>query len=656
MTLSAPLGLVAAAAALPLLLWYLLRPRRRRVPVGSTYLWRAVEWPSTAATPWQRFRGDTTFWLVLAALLALALALARPGVAVPAQLGDHTIVVVDASGSMLADEDGVTRAELARREVSDLIDGLSAGQEVSVVLAGARPEVIVSGSSDGREVVRALARATTGHGPADLADALTLATSLQRPGERTVVHVVTDGRLPGDAEALAPPGTGVITVGTDRPNVAITRLATSAAGAGDHRVLTQVRSFAAMPVTGRVVLRVGDVPVVEQPLRLASRAIEDLVMTVPASGGEILTATLEVDAAPGGEYPDALAHDDTAQTVLTDVREVTVLVAGPGNTFVAAALGAVPGVTVETAAGIPDDLAGVDLLVADRVGAADPPVVPTLYLAPTAYPDGFAVTGSAELPTLTFQATDHPLLDDVDLTGLAVAEVARVDAPEMTALAAGPDGPLLLAGRIAGVPVVAVPFDPMASDLPLRPAWPLLVANAVSWLTGSGTGANALPAGTVATLETRADVVHATPPDGRDPIAVTVADGLLPTLLLDRVGIWTLEHAGGPDDGRIEVLPVTPAADQSDLSRPRADTEAIVADGDATEAQGIASLVRPVVLIALLLALGEWLWTHAVRQRLHDRRRERSRRRADRTVARTGAGPGSAAAAAWLPASGRRGR
>src|SRR5690554_6847083 len=106
MRLLTPIGLVAAATAVPLVLWYLLRPRRRRVVVGSTFLWRSVDRPATAATPWQRFRGDATFWLVLLALLALALALARPAVPVPVALGDHTILVVDTSGSMLADEEG----------------------------------------------------------------------------------------------------------------------------------------------------------------------------------------------------------------------------------------------------------------------------------------------------------------------------------------------------------------------------------------------------------------------------------------------------------------------------------------------------------------------------------------------------------------------
>jgi hypothetical protein len=154
--LLSPVGLAASAALLPLVAWYLLRPRRRRLTVGSTFLWRALDRPATAATPWQPFRGDATFWLAALAIAAIAATLARPAVPVPVALGDHTILVVDVSGSMLAVEDGVTRAELARRAATDLTGSLGPGQEVSVVSAGPRARVVLAASSDAREVARAL--------------------------------------------------------------------------------------------------------------------------------------------------------------------------------------------------------------------------------------------------------------------------------------------------------------------------------------------------------------------------------------------------------------------------------------------------------------------------------------------------------------------
>jgi Ca-activated chloride channel homolog len=658
-TLLTPLGLLAAVAAVPLVLWYLLRPRRRRVAVGSVFLWHAVDRPATAATPWQRFRGDSTFWLVLLALLALAVALASPGLRVPAALGDHTILVVDISGSMLAEEDGATRADLARAAAGELVADLAPGQEVSVILAGTRPEVAVSGTADAREVTRVIAATPGTHGPGDLADALVLATSLQRPGERTVVHVLTDADLTADAASVAPPGTGVTTVGTNRPNVAVTRLTSTAAGAGDHRVLAQVRSYASQSLTGRLVISVGDQPLVEQPLRLAPRAIEDVLLTVPADGGQLLTAAIAIDPDADGLPQDALPHDDVATTVLADPVEVTALIAGPGNPFLAAALGSVPGVTVQEATTVPADLAGVDVLLVDRIGAPATPTVPTILIAPTTYPDGVLAVADEDAPVLTFQSTDHPLLSDVDLTGVAIARSTRLDAPALTTIAAGPQGPLLLAGRLAGAPIVVLPFDLLSSDLPLRPAWPLLVANTVGWATGGEAGTVAIPAGTVATIGTTATSVRASPPDGGPAITSPVGEGGTASLLLDRVGTWRVEQLGGEADGDELLVPVTTAPEEGDLEGPRlgtplsttttpgpttttpAPTDSVGGDvgGDGgsgdrevtgSDAQGIASLVRWFVAGALVLALAEWTWS----QRLADRwRARRAARRAARAPA-----------------------
>jgi hypothetical protein len=636
-----PAGMLAAAAAIPLVLWYLLRPRRRRITVGSTYLWRAVDRPATASTPWQRFRGDTTFWLVLLALLALAVALARPAVEVPVALGDHTILIVDAAGSMLADEDGVSRAELARREATELTAGLAPGQEVSVIEAGPRARITLAGSADAREVARALAGIAPRQAPSDLADAFTLATSLQRPGQLTVMHLLTDGVVPGDAQPLAPAGLSVRAVGSDRPNVAVTRLVATPVGSGEHQVLAQVTSYAASAVRGRVVLAVDDVPVVEQPVRLAPRATEDLVLTVPTSGEDRarLSARLVLEPDVTGAVPDALPFDDVAVTVLAEARDLEVLLAGPGNTFLEAALAAVPGVSVTTVPRVPDELAGVDVLVVDRVGASATPAVPTLLIAPTTWPEGVTGAGTSELPPLTFQSTDHPLLADVDLTGLAVSETERVEAPALTVLASGPDAPLLLAGRLGEAPAIVVPFDLTASDLPLRPAWPLLVANATAWLTGGGTGTEAVPAGSTVglPLPPGATAVSVHPPSGGDGRPV---DPAAPSVLVDEVGVWRVVFAGvdGPD-AELD-LPVTTAPTLGDLSRPRPDAttgRVVDTEGGAAETVGVRSVAWPLVLAALLLAVGEWVWTHGVRHRWRGRRRRRP-------------GPDHAAPAVWTAA------
>ena len=639
MRLLTPIGLVAAVAAAPLVLWYLLRPRRRRVVVGSTFLWRSVDRPATAATPWQRFRGDATFWLVLLALLALALALARPAVPVPVALGDHTILVVDNSGSMLADEGGTSRAELARREATEMTASLAPGQEVSVIEAGARARIVLSGSHDAREVARALTGITPRHAPADLSDAFTLATSLQRPGQRTVVHLVTDAMVPADAAAVAPPGLTVSAVGSDRPNVAITRLTSAPLGSGEHQVLTQVRSFAQTAVNGRLVLEVDDVPVLEQALRLAPRTTEDVVVTVPAVAGDRgarLTARLVLAEDVTGAVPDVLHFDDSATTVLAENRDLAVLLAGPGNTFLEAALASVPGLTVESTTAVPDDLTAVDLLVVDRVAAPARLSVPSLLVAPTSWPDGIVATETADLPSLTYQSTGHALLADVDLTGLAVAQTAVVDAPSLTALAASPDAPLLLAGRVGDAPTVVVPFDLLASDLPLRPAWPLMVANTARWLTGGGAGTGAVPVGSLVALQAPvgttgmvAHAPHGSAPGGSSRGREVHIDPGAPTLLVDEVGTWEVVFVGV--EGRLGdplVLPVIASLEEGDLSRPRPEPGTPAAGGEPQLGEGLRTLAWPLVLVALVLLLLEWGWSQGGRQwwsRARQTRRDRVR-------------------------------
>lgn len=626
MRLLAPAGLWAAAALVPLVTWYLLRPRRRRVPVGSTYLWRALDRPATAATPWQRFRGDATFWLTALALLALAAALARPAVPVPVALGDHTIVVLETSGSMLAVEDGTTRAELARRAATDLTAALGPGQRVSVISAGPRARIELATSSDPREVARVLARVATTHAPADLVDAFTLATSLQRPGERTVVHLLTDRDLTSEARAAAPPGLAITGIGSDRPNVAVTRLSAAAMGAGDHRVLAQVRNFATVPVSGRLLVAVDGLTFLEAPLELAPRATEDVIATVAGTDGQVLSVHLALAATEDGEAVDVLAHDDDASLVLSAPQELNVLVAGPGSTFVEGALEASPGLRIETSPTVPSELAGVDLLVVDRVAAPAELTVPTLLLGPTAWPDGIAPGETAELPSLTYQVAQHPLLADVDLTGLGVAESVRLDAPALTPLASGPDGALLAAGRLDGVPVVVLPFDLTASDLPLRPAWPLLVANAVSWAVGGDAGGETITVGSIVTPDlgtTAAEArVVAHPPDGGAAFDLGRADGRPADVLVDRTGVWRIETA----DGTSVLLPVVTAADEGDLVAPRpASTATPLAATTAEGTTGLAELTRWALTLAVVVLVVEWCWSQLLAPRR--RRRSRGRRR-----------------------------
>ena len=102
MPLLAPAALALGLLALPIVLLYRLRLRRREKPVSSTWLWRELVRDRAANAPWQRLRRNLLLLLQLLILAALVLALARPALPLPGLGGGNTIVLLDAPASMQA--------------------------------------------------------------------------------------------------------------------------------------------------------------------------------------------------------------------------------------------------------------------------------------------------------------------------------------------------------------------------------------------------------------------------------------------------------------------------------------------------------------------------------------------------------------------------
>ena len=83
MNLLAPAALALSALAIPIVIFYMLKLRRREVTVSSTLLWQMVLRDRQANAPWQRLRRNLLLLLQLLILAALILALARPAISVP---------------------------------------------------------------------------------------------------------------------------------------------------------------------------------------------------------------------------------------------------------------------------------------------------------------------------------------------------------------------------------------------------------------------------------------------------------------------------------------------------------------------------------------------------------------------------------------------
>ena len=131
MSLLAPLGLLFGLLALPILLLYMLKLRRREVAVSSTLLWLALLRDRQANAPWQRIKRNLLLFLQLLILTGLVVGLARPALKVPSVARGSVVVLLDASASMAAQDVQPNRFEAARQVVRSLIDGLSGNAQMT---------------------------------------------------------------------------------------------------------------------------------------------------------------------------------------------------------------------------------------------------------------------------------------------------------------------------------------------------------------------------------------------------------------------------------------------------------------------------------------------------------------------------------------------
>src|SRR5262249_54078933 len=104
--LLAPSGLFLLALLVPLVVLYILKIKRNRRRVASTWLWATAQRDLMAKSPFKRFVAQVPLIVQALAIAALAFALARPATRGRAALGDHVAIILDASASMSASVPG----------------------------------------------------------------------------------------------------------------------------------------------------------------------------------------------------------------------------------------------------------------------------------------------------------------------------------------------------------------------------------------------------------------------------------------------------------------------------------------------------------------------------------------------------------------------
>ena len=498
-----PLGTLAAvgaAAAGAIALLYVLELRRRSALVPFARIWERVLATRDATRLFSRLRRllSLLVQLALLALLVVALGDPRPQPKGAPSEGRHLVVLVDASASMQAIDVATpaaparTRLDDARDAVRALARGLGPDDAAMVVQMDATVTPLTPFTAEVAELERATASVRATDARADLPRALRFALDALRGLSSPEVVVVSDGALGEPRDAFGEVHLGevrasFVPVGARGRNVAITAFSARRypLHPDRHEVLVELTSRSERAEDVELEL-VGDGQIIDVArLRLEPGA------TLPRVYADLSGArrTLEARLSLAGGERDFLPADDRAYARLPEPRRVRVLAVGGPNTYLEAALllGSWIDVTyLDPKQWPPAAGARFDVTVFDGVTPDGPvPSPAALYLDPRG-PSAPVGVDEAELRKVGFDTLDRksPLLRWTSLDDVFVGRAHRlVPRAGDHVVGASDQGALLVEGRREGLRFVALGFDPRASDLVLRTAWPVFVLDVLRELS-----------------------------------------------------------------------------------------------------------------------------------------------------------------------------
>jgi len=497
-SLLAPIaGLIAGGiGSVLVLLYWMLRLRRRPVRVSSTLLWKRAVRDVEGNVPWQMVRPSVLLFMQLIAVVLLAIAIARPtrdaGLHIGGFGGGEIVVVIDAGASMnaLADLDGRTRLELAKRDASKmvrLIGGRSSTTKFRVIRAGPTAQMASGVSGSWRQARAGIESIKASDAPSDLNAAIELASStgsqeLSEDGQQAgaVKTVVFSDATIGDGtvsiqrpavgfESQDPRGNlGIVLVGgqRDQADPSGCRVFVTVAGVVGQTTGVQIK----LKLDGAV---------------LASRSIE----FIPDDDGLVEAATTlacRLDSAGVIEVSisreDVLDSDNRVWVSMPDPEPiVTTVVAldGLADPLLIDVLSAVTGGLVAVVEPGEAVASGTGMLIYDRVQRDPRALLPTIEIG--VWGDGV----DQNLQRVLTWDRSHPVMRDVDLSGLSYFGGKNI---EGTVLASGESGALIVESAESGVRHLAVGFALQDSNWGVQVSMPMFFANAIQYLLPGTSG------------------------------------------------------------------------------------------------------------------------------------------------------------------------
>ena len=515
MNFLSPASLFLFGLAAPIIALYILRLRRRREPVSTLMFWEELFRERQTTSLFQRLKHLLSLLLQLLFLALLVLAVARPQFAFITKSAQQFILIIDQSASMNTIEnlDGPTRLESAKQHAIRKVEGLRFMDEMTVMSSHKRPIIhspFTNHQKSLREAIHAIQPTDIG---TNLEPAIDLAYAIAQTKPNPEIIILSDFQSVSEAllaklnnkieqvedteEADQEIKHRLIRIGEANDNVGITqfRVRKSLVNPFDYETLLRVVNAAEQEKQFNVELYFKDDLFDVRPYTLApGESKSEIFSNFTFEGGE-LKAVLDID--------DALSTDNVAYAALPKRERISVLLVTAENPFLQKALAVDEQIKltvftpVEYEANIltesPNSQVqeGYQVVVFDRY---NPPTLGDgnyMFIYPPVGSSSLDTSGTElkwdigaplETPIITDWERTHSILRHVHLENVQIGEAYQITPPATAhVLARSFESPVLFVDVSPTRKIVFAAIDILQSDLPLRIAFPVIIANTIQW-------------------------------------------------------------------------------------------------------------------------------------------------------------------------------
>jgi Ca-activated chloride channel family protein len=441
--------------AVPLILLYLLKRRRRDVVVPSTMLWKKALEDIRADTPFQKLKSSLLLLLQLLILVLITAILSAPHLVSSASLSRQRILVLDCSASMKATDVKPSRFEEAKQKLLKAVDEIPGSDSVLLLAFSSETSIVQQNTNDLSQVRSKLNSLEAEDVAGDWSQLTKILEPLLRNSPPPLVMIASDfANVPSNL--LGAISFDPIIAGNSGDNIGIMRVVSKPLPGSDkiQVLLYQIKNFSKKTSTSTLTLYANDSVMDSFEVKLGPG--ETLERTTEITVDQ--TIKVRIEKKPN----DVFTLDDDYVLIVEPVQPSSVKLEYE-NLFLRKALAVLPSIKVSNDGSLPimkiksineAGQSGIYFLSSKSAGTT----------VPVRWNDG------------------HPVLRFVDVGAWQIQNASAITPPVgAESLVEISSGTIAYATEDHGRKIV-LGFALEDSNLPLLAGFPVFLQNAIQWI------------------------------------------------------------------------------------------------------------------------------------------------------------------------------